>query len=100
MPAVIRRNSTLDRVKVNQTVGARDSFSRSNMPRAALHTVGGRPGNGAWDANVHHKLSRPVRPGRCRRYTISNRGRPRQSQVPVFLMLLSDLHALATFQAA
>ncbi len=66
------------------------------MPRAALHTVGGRPGYGAWDAGVNHQLSRPVRPVRYRGHKISNRGRLRQSQVPVFLMLVSDLHSQAT----
>jgi hypothetical protein len=66
------------------------------MPQAALHTVGGRLWDGAWDADVINQLSRPVRPVRCRGYKISNRGRPRQSQVPVFLMLVRLLHSQAT----
>ena len=60
-------------------------------------THGGRPPVG-WrlGRRYNYQLSRPVRPVRCRRNRISNRGRPRQSQVPVFLMLMRDLHSQAT----
>ena len=90
--AVIHEKVSRRKLDRGEKLGAVYSSSGLDTPRAALRTVGGRP----WMALRTPALTSVVTARETNTMPemhVSNRGRPRQSQVPVFLILMSDLHS-------